>query len=110
MRDVLQPEELDHLVGVMAEAGVRRREQPPAERPLELLRGDDKVVAHGELAEDLQRLECPAAPPPREFERRRAGDVLAAELDMSRRRPDLTQDAVEERRLARTVRPDHADD
>src|SRR5256885_2115928 len=39
-----------------------------------------------------------------------AGDVLAAEFDVARRRLDLPEDAVEKRRLARTVRPDDTDD
>src|SRR5207244_4722671 len=57
-----------------------------------------------------QRLERTAHPAPRKFERRHAGDVLAAEFDVARARLDLAQDAVEERGLARAIRPDHADD
>ena len=57
----------------------------PGERALELLRGDDQVVAHRQLAEHLQRLERAADAAPRELERRHAGDVLAAELDAARR-------------------------
>src|SRR4030095_60028 len=61
-------------------------------------------------AEHLQRLERAPDPATRQLERRHAGDVLAAELDVPRRGLDLPQDAVEERRLARAVGTDHADD
>ena len=57
VRDVREAEVLDHLVGVPPEAGVGRGEQPAGQRALELLRGDDQVVAHRQLAEHLQRLE-----------------------------------------------------
>src|SRR3954471_9311523 len=110
MRDRLQPEELDHLVGVLSKAGVGRREQARGQRAFELLRRDDQVVAHRELAEDLQRLERAANAASRELERRHAGDVLAAELHVARGRPDLAEDGVEERGLAAAVRADHADD
>src|SRR5439155_1727880 len=45
-----------------------------------------------------------------ELQRRHAGDVLAAEFHAPRARLDLAQDAVEQRRLARAVGADHADD
>src|SRR5207249_4127505 len=79
-------------------------------RALELLRRRNQVVAHGELDEHLQRLERSPHAAPRQLERRHAGDVLAAELDAARRGLDLTEDAVEERRLSRAVWPDDADD
>jgi hypothetical protein len=46
-------------------------------------------------------------PTPRrdELERRHAGDVLTAEFDVTRRWLDLTEDAVEERGLARAIGP-----
>src|SRR5262249_43614055 len=110
VRDMLQPEELDHLVGVLPEPGIRRGEEPRAQRAFELLRGDDQVVAHRQLAKHLQRLERAAHAAARELERRHAGDVLAAELHVAGGRADLPEDRVEERGLAAAVRADHADD
>src|SRR4030095_9034502 len=110
MRDMLQPEQLDHLVAMRATSRVGLGHQPRAQRALEFLRGDDQVVAHRELAEYLQRLERPAHATPRQLQRRHAGDVLAAEFDLPGGGGDLSQDAVEQRRLARAVGADDADD
>src|SRR5690348_16598524 len=110
MRHVLQPEELDHLVGVVAEARVGRREEPARHRALELLRRGDQVVAHRELDEHLQSLEGAAHAAPGKLERRHPRDVLAEEFHASVGRLDLSQDAVEQGRLARSVRADHAYD
>src|SRR6185312_12179920 len=46
----------------------------------------------------------------RELERRHRRDVVAGERDAARRRADLAENAVEERRLARAVGADDADD
>ena len=79
--------------------------------PLELnRRGDDQVVAHAHLAEHLQGLERAPDAAPVQLERRQPGDVLAVELDAAGVRLDLAKHAVEHRRLARAVGPDHAED
>src|SRR5690606_28487108 len=70
--------------------------------------GDDDVVEHGHLREDRQLLEGAPYPelvqvagtPPR--------DRAAIHFDMACIGPQLAKDAVEQRRLARAVRPDQA--
>src|SRR6266550_1306849 len=110
MRDVLQTEKLDHLVRVLAEPRVGLREKPAAQRAFEFLRGGDQVVAYRQLDEHLQRLERASDAAPRQLERRHAGNVLAAEFDVTRRRLDLSENTVEKRRLPRAVRTYDADD
>src|SRR5438270_3464718 len=110
MRDMLQAEQLDHLVRMLAEPRIGLREQASTERSFEFLRSGNQVVADRQLDEHLQRLKRASDAAPRQLERRHAGDVLGAEFDLPRRRLDLPENAVEERRLARAVRPDDADD
>ena len=63
--DVLEAKQLDHLVGVLAQPCVGRREEARRERAFEFLRGRNQVVAHRQLDEHLQRLERPSDAAPR---------------------------------------------
>ena len=77
--------------------------------PLELKRVGD-VVAHREAAEQQVELERPHHSAPGNQVGARSGDVRASKEDLSRRRLEKPGDEVEQRRLARAVRPDDAED
>ena len=72
---------------------------------------DDEVLAHGELGEQLQPLEgarrARAAPVAAATA---PGDVVAVHEHLSAARAQQPGEHAEERRLARAVRPDEADD
>ena len=78
--------------------------------PLCSCAGENQVLAHGQLGEDLQQLERAADAEPVEVARPHAGDGAAVELHLAGTRPELAEDAVEQRRLAAAVRPDDAED
>jgi hypothetical protein len=61
-----------------------------------------------EVAEQTDVLEGPADPTPADLIRLAAGNVLIAELHTPCSWPVEAGDAVEERRLARSIRPDEA--
>ena len=68
------------------------------------------VLLDGHVQEQPQRLERPRDAPARDLVRGEAHDRLAVEKDLSLVRRVDPRDEVEEGRLARPVRPDHADD
>src|SRR5581483_620826 len=105
-----QPEEVEHAVGLGSEAGIARAEQPAQPRAAMFLAGEDQVLAHAEAREDLQELEGAADAQPIELRRAKAGDIAAIDRNASPGRQELPQDTVEQRRLARTVGADHAQD
>jgi hypothetical protein len=72
---------VDQRVGLVAQARVAGREHAAPHGAVVLLRGHQQVVAHGHLAEHLQRLEGAADAALVELLRAQAGDVLAVEFD-----------------------------
>ena len=72
--------------------------------------GRHHVLPHGHVEEQPQGLEGPRDPLPRDPVRLEPLDALAREDDVALGRLVDPGDQVEERRLARTVRADHADD
>src|SRR6185503_10594912 len=105
-----QPEELDHAVGGAAEAGVAAPDQARPHRAAVLLPGEDQVLAHRELGEYLQQLEGAADAEPVELAGPHPGDGAPVDAHFAGRGRQLAEDAVEQRRLARAVRPDQAED
>ena len=111
VRDVLQPEELDHLVGVVPEAGIGL--SPAAAEGSEPLNSCAATIRLSRT-ESLPKT-CSVwkvRPTPRRDSS--SGDMPVTSSPQNStapgRRPDLAQDAVEKRRLARSVGSDHADD
>jgi hypothetical protein len=64
------------------------------------------VLEDGEAREDVGALEGATHAEPAEIVRRDAGDVAVLEDHLARVGPEMAGDEVEERRLARAVRPD----
>src|SRR5204863_9117250 len=75
-----------------------------------LLAGEDQVLAHRELREDLQELEGAADAEAVQVAGPHAGDRAAIDAHIPRGGRELPEDAVEERRLARAIRSDEAQD
>src|SRR5690349_21818830 len=75
-----------------------------------LLAGEDQVLAHRELGENLQELEGAAHPEPVEVARPHAGDGAAVDVYVAGSRRELAENAVEQGRLAAAVRADDAED
>ena len=71
--------------------------------------GHLEVLAHGEVVEELQRLPGPTEAETGAPVGGQARDLPAVEMDAPARR-DEARDAVDERRLARAVRADEADE
>jgi len=71
---------------------------------------DEDVLLRRHLPEQADVLEGPADAELGDRVRRLAGQVVAVEEDLARGRPVDPREHVEERRLARAVRPDQADD
>ena len=69
-----------------------------------------EVLAHGHAREQLDALEGAPDAEARPPVRRQAADRHAAEPHRARVRPQRPAQAVEQRRLARAVRPDQADE
>ena len=87
-----------------------RRATPEPQRPAERgLRGEPHVLEHGQQREDARHLERPPQARARAPERRLPGDVAPAQLDRPGGRPVQPREQVEERRLARAVRADDAE-
>ena len=72
--------------------------------------GDAQVVEHRHLPERPRHLVRAGDAAAGAVVRGQGGDVLAAEGDASCRRLDVTREHAEQRRLAGTVGPDHAQD
>src|SRR5438552_15378180 len=70
----------------------------------------EHVVEGRELGKDADELERPTHPARADTVRSHADEALAAQPDVTRVRRERARDAVEERGLARTVRPDQPDD
>src|SRR5437868_15349061 len=75
-----------------------------------LLAGEDQIFPHRQFREHLKQLERAANAEPVQIRRPEAGDDLAVDLDLAAVRPELAEDAVEQGRLAATVRADQAED
>ncbi len=105
-----QAEELDHLVGGLAEAGIGRAEQTRKHRALMLLAGEDQVVANRELRKHLQQLKGAADAQAVDIAGTHAGGDPAVNPDLAVVRPQLAEHAIEQRGFSRAVRPDDAED
>ncbi len=70
---------------------------------------DEQVLHHAQVVEEPDVLEGPAHPPGHDLVRRPPADLVTLESDAPRIRRDEPGDQVEQRGLARAVRPDHAD-
>src|ERR1051325_1941827 len=110
LRERAEAKEFDHPVGCFAEASVAPSNEAPPHRLLVFLPGEDQVLAHRQLREHLQQLEGAADPEAVELAGPHAGDAAAVDAHLPRRRRELAEDAVEQRRLSRAVRPDQAED
>ena len=75
-----------------------------------LLAGEDQVLAHGQLREDLQELEGAAHAEAVEVGRAHAGDVLAVEADLALVRRSWPRMQLNRVDLPRAVRADDAED
>ena len=73
------------------------------------MRGDEEVLAHREVVEELDRLPRARQPAPRPRVRRQRGELLAVELHATAG-ADEAADRVDEGRLAGAVRADQADE
>ena len=111
--EVAQAEQFEHLVGAGDLVGPGLAAEKDVAPPLPLAPadpvGDDEVVAHGRVGEQLDPLERPADAEPGAFVDAEPGDVGAVELDDATVGPQDAEDAVEERRLAGAVRADQPD-
>ncbi len=101
-------EELDQLLGLLGQARVGRAEQPAQHRALMLLSCKDDVVDHRHLGKDRKLLERAPDAHQRQVGRAHAIGRLAVDPAMPLRRAQLPEDAVEQRRLARAVGTDQA--
>src|SRR4029077_11353085 len=77
---------------------------------LMFLARENKVVAHRELRENLQQLECPAHAQPIEVARGPACRQLVIDTHLARARLQLAEHAIEQRGFSRSVRSDNAED
>src|SRR5690606_22964097 len=98
------------LVGSLRQAGIRGPEQARDQRTLVLLAGDNDVVEHRHLREHRQLLESAADAEAVELAGAHAGDGDTLHLDGPFVWLQLAEDAVEQRRLARAVGADEAED
>src|SRR5215212_8468691 len=103
-----EPAELDHAIRVARETRVASPEQPRHHRAPVLLRGEDEVLAHGKLREDLQELERAAHAEPVEIAWPHSGDGAAIQSHLAGGRVQLPENAVEKSRFAAAVRSDDA--
>jgi hypothetical protein len=71
---------------------------------------ENKVVAHRELRENLQQLECPAHAQPIEVARAHACRKLVIDAHLARARLQLAEHAIEQRGFSRSVWSDDAED
>src|SRR6185503_5312620 len=85
-------------------------DQARPHRRLVLLAGEDQVLAHRKLREHLQQLEGAADAEAVELAGPLAVDGAPVDAHLAGRRRELPEDAVEQRRLARAVGPDQAED
>ena len=104
-----QAEKLDHLRGGLAKAGIGAPEQARRHRTLMLLSREDEVVAHGKLRKNLQQLKCPADAETIEVTGPRTRRDLAVDAHFAGARLQLPEHAIEQRRFARAVRSDNAE-
>jgi hypothetical protein len=107
---VTELEEVDHLIGRLAQAGVGRAEQPGHHVALMLLAGEDQIFPHRQFWKYLEQLERAADAEPVQVGRPESGHDLAIDLHLAAIRLELAEDAVEQCRLATTVRADQAED
>src|SRR6266702_5274691 len=107
---MIELEEADHLVGGLRQSGIGAADQARGHVAPMLLACEDQVLAHREFWKHLQQLEGSADSELVELGGAQAGHDLAVELDLAAGRRELAEDAVEQRRLAATVRPDQAED
>ena len=116
VRDLSEAEIVEDRARALAEGGLGGTRAPAAEEEagkgriaLEVV-GDDHVLEGGHLAEDGGLLEGPDHSPPGDRVRRLAGDLLPAEADPPRGRPQERGDELEQGALAGPVRADDAED
>ena len=112
--EVGEAEQLEHLVAARRSRRAAGRPRPtrsfhsrPSPRADAL--GDQQVLAHGRVGEQLDALEGAADAAPRPRVHRQAADVLAVELDRAAVGAQHAEHAVEERGLAGAVRADEPD-
>ena len=74
--------------------------------PVQRFARQQHVLEDGEVRKELRDLKRSGDPSRRPLMRRQTGDVRPVQGDVSRRRPKLAADDIEQRRLARAVRPD----
>ncbi len=108
--EVAEAEEVDHALGRGRQARIAAAEQAAEHVPFVLLAGEDQVFAHGQFGEHLQQLEGAADAEAIELRGAQARDRAAIDGDGALGRVELAEDAVEQRRLARAVRADQAED
>ena len=107
--ETLEPEKAEHPLRRRGKPGIGPAGEAREHGALVLLAGQDQVLAHGQLRKDLQQLEGAAHAKPIEIARTHAGHRPAVEMHLARRRLQLSEDAVEQRRLAAAVRTDDAE-
>src|SRR6266852_2688663 len=109
LRKMAKPEKIEHPVGRRGKPGVAPADQAREHGALVLLAGQDQVLAHGQLRKDLKQLKRAAHAEPIEIARTHAGHGTAVEMHVAGARPQLSEDAIEQRRLAAAVGTDDAE-
>ena len=109
-RQMIELEEADHSLRGAGHSGIGRAEKSGHHAAPVLLACEYQVFPHRQFRKYLQQLERSADAEAIEFGWPQAGDDLAVDLHFTAARRELAEDAVEERRLPATIRPDQSED
>jgi hypothetical protein len=108
--EMIKPKKADHLIGGFGQSRIRGTEQARHHAALVFLSGKNEIFAHGQFWKNLQQLECAADAEAIEIGGPKAGHHPAVVLHLAIARRQPAENAVEERRLAATVRSDQSED
>src|SRR5262245_12728328 len=106
---VLEPEKFEHAVRRRGKPSIGWADQAREHVAPVLLARQDQIVAHAQLREDLKELKGAADAQPIEVAGTQSRHRTAVEMHITRARPQLSEDAVEQRRLATAVGTDDAE-
>jgi hypothetical protein len=103
---MIELEKANHPIGGFGQSRIRGAEQAGHHIALVFLPGEDQIFAHRQFWKNLKQLECAADAEAVQRGRAQSGDDLAVDLYLTAARRQLAENAVEESRLAATVRSD----